>query len=113
MHYDAKSGFTLMEVLVALAVFAFGSLAVGRYLDSFNRLRSMERDQTKSLIAAVETMEYFIRNPPPCTDSSFVLNEVDVVRSTMPGVVSLAWVVVSTGGVGQVELRRLVWCKKI
>ena len=102
-----------MEVCVALAVLAFGSLAVGRYLDGFNRIRSVEREQAKALAAAVETIEEFVRNPPLCTDSSFVQNRVEVTRYVLPGVVPLAWVQVAAGEIYRVQLRRLVRCRKI
>ena len=102
-----------MEVCVALAVLAFGSLAVGRYLDGFNRIRSVEREQAKALAAVVETVEEFVRNPPLCTDSSFVQNRVEVTRYVLPGVVPLAWVQVAAGEIYRVQLRRLVRCRKI
>ena len=107
------SGFTLMEVCVALAVLAFGSLAVGRYLDGFNRVRSVEREQAKILVAAVQTVEEFVRNPPPCTDSVIAQNRVEVTLSAVPGAVPLAWVQVTAEKISRVRLRRLVRCRKI
>ena len=108
-----SGGFTLMEVLAALAVLSFGTLAVGRFLEGFNQLRSVERKRALAVIDAVESMEYFVQNTASCADTTFVRNGVSVVRKGVPGAVPVAWVWVASGTEKQLGLRRLVRCKKI
>lgn len=65
-------GFTLMEVCVALAVLFAGIVVFGRFLDGFNCLRSLERDQARTVIETANAVEYFVQNPPACRDTSFI-----------------------------------------
>lgn len=106
-----SAGFTLMEVSVALAFLTFGMLAVGRFLDGFNQLRSVERNQAETLIAAASAIENFVEHSPSCADSAFALSGMLVRRSAVRGVDSLAWILVSTENNGM-YLRRLVRCRK-
>lgn len=108
-----KVGFTLIEVCIAIVVLSAGIVAFGRFLDGFNRLRSLERDQAKSIVAVAQVAEDFVRNPPLCKDSSFTLGRVNVVLKTVPGVKPVAWVWTSGQSVHRVELRRLIRCKRI
>jgi prepilin-type N-terminal cleavage/methylation domain-containing protein len=100
---SADGGFTLMEVCVALAVLVAGAVVFGRYLDGFNRVRALERQYANAVLADVQFMESFILTPPPCLDSSFTINGVNVTLKVVPGVKPLAWAQVGT-------LRRLVRC---
>ena len=105
-----KSGFTLMEVCVALAVLSGGVLVFGRYLDGFNRIRTLEREQAKAVVLSAKSVEEFVRNAPPCVDSSFTYDEARVEILMVPGAKPLAWVRVSAYAVQNVQLRRLVRC---
>lgn len=100
-----KSGFTLLEVCVALAVLSAGVLVFGRYLDGFNRVRTLERERANATIVAAKSMESLILSPPACLDSSFTLNGVEVVLKVVPGVKPLVWAQVGS-------LRRLIRCAR-
>lgn len=105
-----RSGFTLMEVCIALAVLSTGVLVFGRYLDGLNRLRNFERNRAQSVIVVAQSVESFVTKPPDCRDTSFVLNGTDASLKAVPGVKPLAWVTVSANAVRPVRLRRLVRC---
>ncbi|MBO7383344.1 MAG: prepilin-type N-terminal cleavage/methylation domain-containing protein [Fibrobacter sp.] len=98
--YGKSRGFTLPEVCVALAVFAFGALALGRGFDAVLRVRSVERSRAQSLIEAVAQMEALIENPPACTDS-LASGGATPVRGVFRAI---------TGQNG-VQLQRLVKCR--
>ena len=100
-----KMGFTLMEVCVALAVLSAGVLVFGRYLDGFNRVRTLEREYANAVVVAAQAVEHFVQNPPACRDSSFSWNGVEVMLKVVPGVKPLAWAQVGS-------LRRLVRCAR-
>ena len=106
-----QSGFTLIEVCVALAVLSGSILVFGRYLEGFNRIRTLEREQAKSVVLSADVVEEFVRNPPPCVDSSFSYKDARVEILTVPGTKPLAWVRASVLAIQKVELRRLVRCR--
>lgn len=96
-------GFTLVEVLVAITVLSMGSLGCFKMIDFFNRLRSAERKQTEIFMVAVEKMESFVENPPPCGG----------LKTLEP--LPLAWIDVFVEGVPPahgVRFRRLVKCSR-
>ena len=64
-------GFTLMEVCVALVVLSAGIVVFGRYLDGFNRIRVLEREQARAVLETARAVEHFIQNPPACRDTTF------------------------------------------
>ena len=91
-----KSGFTLMEVCVALAVLSAGVLVFGRYLDGFNRIRTLERAQARAVLEAANAVEYFIQNPPDCRDTSFAFSEapaftIRISLESIPGPRPIVW----------------------
>ena len=88
-------GFTLMEVCVALAILSAGIVVFARFLDGFNRLRSMERFQARTVIEMANAVEYFVQNEPLCRDTSFVFSAVQVSVQTIPGPKPIAWLLVS------------------
>jgi prepilin-type N-terminal cleavage/methylation domain-containing protein len=91
-----KSGFTLMEVCVALAVLSAGVLVFGRYLDGFNRVRALERQHANAALAAAQAVEHFVRNPPDCRDTSFAFSEapaftIRISLESIPGPRPIVW----------------------
>lgn len=108
----SKSGFTLIEVLVALLVLVAGVLAFGCYLDLFKNLRTNERASAKAFFESVQVIEFFIKNPPQCVDSVFNYDNVNVSVKNVPGEAHIAWVYVNSNLKNQIKLRRLVRCKK-
>ena len=94
--YSANGGFTLIEVCVALAVLSAGVFVFGRYLDGFNRIRTLERAQARAVLEAANAVEYFIQNPPDCRDTSFAFSEalaftIRVSLETIPGLRQIVW----------------------
>ena len=108
-----KSGFTLMEICVSLAVLSAGVIVFGHFLDGFNHLRSLEREKARAVVNVADAIEEFVRNPPGCRDDSFVLNGVNVSLVAVPGAKPLAWAYAFSDKFKEVGLRRLVRCKKI
>ncbi|WP_405342683.1 type II secretion system protein J [Fibrobacter sp.] len=111
-----KNGFTLMEVCVALAVLSAGIVVFGRYLDGFNRLRSLEREQARAVIETAQAVEYFVQNAPACRDTVFAFGApataILVSLETVPGAKPLAWLHASKPAPQKVVFRRLIHCKR-
>ncbi len=61
-----RRGFSLMEIYVSISVLSIGILALLQFFDAFNRLRENERNMVKVVEAEIESVEYFVRNPPRC-----------------------------------------------
>ncbi|MCF0223760.1 MAG: prepilin-type N-terminal cleavage/methylation domain-containing protein [Fibrobacter sp.] len=111
-------GFTLMEVLVALSVFAVASLACGRYIDGFLRIRNVEREQALAFTCGVQAMEDWIRQVMPCNTVSKVIEGdgcpvVQITLTPVGGYVPLAVARVVAPAVRPVTFTRLVECKNI
>lgn len=118
-------GFTLIEVLVALAILSTSSVVFGTIVGFFNQQRSLERSRANAFVCAVETMESLIDNPPSCevstrpsshgpatsrnVDSGIPCDSAVVALRPVPGVVPLSWAQVQ---VSTVSFRRLVKCVK-
>jgi len=130
-----KAGFTLMEVCVAIAVLAAGVVVFGRYLDGFNRLRLLEREQARAVLETANAVEHFVQNPPACSDTVFAFDTpaarnqtpaagspkpaaIQVTLKAIPGPKPIAWLsaCVVTPCVRTTlktpVLRRLIWCVK-
>ncbi|SMP50986.1 prepilin-type N-terminal cleavage/methylation domain-containing protein [Fibrobacter sp. UWB10] len=92
---NAKAGFTLMEVCVALAVLSAGVLVFGRYLDGFNRVRMLERQHANAAIVAAQAVEHFVQYPPECRDATFAFgalaDSIQVTLQTIPGPRQIVW----------------------
>jgi prepilin-type N-terminal cleavage/methylation domain-containing protein len=112
MIRSLKSGFTLIEVCVALALLSSGTLVFGRFIDAYNRVCALERDQARALVRTSAAVEALVRTPPSCADASFEVNGAQVEVRRVPGVKPLAWVWGSASAVHDVQLRRLVRCKR-
>ena len=121
-------GFTLMEVCVAIAVLAAGIIVFGRYLDGFNRLRSLERNQARTVLETANAVEHFIQNPPACRDTLFAFGApaarnqtpaaaIQVAIKTIPGPRPIVWLSASPracppAGPQTPVFRRLIRCER-
>ena len=112
MKLQDQSGFTLIEICVALAVLSAGVLVFGCFLDGFNRLRTLEREQANALILSADVVEEFVQNPPLCADTSIVYENARVEIQRVPGAKPLAWARVSAHAIQEVQLRRLIRCQR-
>ena len=90
-----RAGFTLMEVCVALVVLSAGIVVFGRYLDGFNRIRALEREQARAVLETARAVEHFIQNPPACRDTTFAFgapaDSIQVTLQTIPGPRRIVW----------------------
>lgn len=120
-------GFTLMEVLVALAVLGASTAVFFRYIDGFQRQRDIERNQAKAFICSANAMEYLVLHVPSCAtfsqNVSFSQNATASTQgevldcpttfyslSKVPGVAPLLIATVYTESIHPVKLRRLIPC---
>lgn len=67
----SRSGFTLVEVLVAQAVLLAGFAVLGLYLAAFRRVSAAEMSRADHALAAVRYMESQIIDPPACADTIY------------------------------------------
>ena len=121
MELAVRAGFTLMEVCVAIAVLAAGVVVFGRYLDGFNRVRTLERERVRAVIETANAVEYFVQNAPDCRDTVFSFGSpataIQVTLKTVSGAKPLAWLSASPlactpAGLQTPVFRRLVRCVK-
>ncbi|MCF0220751.1 MAG: type II secretion system protein [Fibrobacter sp.] len=114
------SGFTLMEVLVALAVLGGGSAVFLRFADGFLQLRDAERREARAFLCATRTMEYFVHGAVSCQSRSGekLFPEGDTCGATtysltqVPGLAPLLLVDVISPAIHPIKFRRLVQCEK-
>ena len=67
----SRSGFTLVEVLVAQAVLLAGFTVLGLYLAAFRRVSAAEMSRADHALAAVRYVESQIIDPPACADTVY------------------------------------------
>ena len=60
-----ERGFTLLEVIVAMAIFAAGIVVVSQLLSGALRLSAGSRDASESIIYASQRMEEALKTPNP------------------------------------------------
>lgn len=117
-----KCGFTLVEVLVALAVLSVGAVASGYYYSAFASMRKRERETVGAVVAASEYIENAIENKTECADTNYVVKvngsvSLSITCRMLPGVAKLEYMNVApfVGEPVQRELpvafRRVVYCK--
>jgi prepilin-type N-terminal cleavage/methylation domain-containing protein len=68
---DKRKAFTLLEVLVALAVLAAGAATLSLYLGAFRRISALELSRSDSALAAVAYIDSLAVSLPPCADTVY------------------------------------------
>lgn len=68
---DKRKAFTLLEVLVALVVFAAGAATLSLYLGAFRRISALEFSRSDSALAAVAYIDSLAVSLPPCADTVY------------------------------------------
>ena len=108
---DKRKAFTLLEVLVALAVLAAGAATLSLYLGAFRHIFSLEFAHSDSALAAVRYMESQVTALPACADTA--TNDKTTIFpeiiTTPISATSLQWLEIRTPGY---TFRRLSRCKK-
>ena len=121
---NKQRAFTLLEVLVALAVLVAGATALGCYAGAFKRISSAEIARADSALAAVAYLDSLAVSLPPCADT--VLTRAETLPAPRPlpivspfeiravytpvfGPYPLQWVEIRTP---DHTLRRLVRCAR-
>jgi type IV pilus assembly protein PilV len=98
---EACRGFTLIEVLIALAIFAIGILAIaGLQIRSIN-LNSSARMQSEATIVAVDVMERLASLPYEHPE----LDETSGPQQNQVGVYTVFWQITDESPIS--------WCKTI
>lgn len=68
---DKRKAFTLLEVLVALAVLAAGAATLSLYLGAFRRISALEFTRSDSALAAAAYIDSLAVSLPPCADTVY------------------------------------------
>ena len=108
---DKRKAFTLLEVLVALAVLAAGAATLSLYLGVFRHISSIEFAHSDSALAAVRYMESQVTALPACADiaTNDKTTIFPAITITPVPATSLQWLEIRTPGY---TFRRLSRCKK-
>lgn len=123
---DKRKAFTLLEVLVALAVLAAGAATLSLYLGAFRRISALEFSRSDSALAAVAYIDSLAVSLPPCADTVYTrrasltrnppeintppeINGNPAITITPVPAASLQWLEIRTPGY---TFRRLSRCKK-
>ena len=117
---DKRKAFTLLEVLVALAVLAAGAVALSLYLGAFRRISALEFSRSDSALVAVAYIDSLAVSLPPCADTVYTrrasltrnppeINGNPEINVTPVPAASLQWLKIRTPGY---TFRRLSRCKK-
>lgn len=127
MYSNQTKGFTLMEILVALAILAIASTVACKLVDGYLLLRGAERRQAQAFLCATQTMEFLVHNVPMCDSTghfSFDVfsitddlsarleqcNAISYSLSPVPGLAPLLIAEVSAPSARPVSFRRLIVC---
>ena len=123
---DKRKAFTLLEVLVALAVLAAGEATLSLYLGAFRRISALEFSRSDSALAAVAYIDSLAVSLPPCADTVYTrrasltrnspeintppaINGNPAITITPIPATSLQWLEIRTP---DYTFRRLSRCKK-
>lgn len=123
---DKQKAFTLLEVLVALAVLAAGAATLSLYLGAFRRISALEFSRSDSALAAVAYIDSLAVSLPPCADTVYTrrasltrnppetntppaINGNPTITITPVPATSLQWLEIRTP---DYTFRRLSRCKK-
>ena len=117
---DKRKAFTLLEVLVALAVLAAGSATLSLYLGAFRRISALEFTRSDSALVAAAYIDSLAVSLPPCADTVYTrrasltrnppaINGNPEINVTPVPAASLQWLKIRTPGN---TFRRLSRCKK-
>lgn len=117
---DKRKAFTLLEVLVALAVLAAGAATLSLYLGAFRRISALEFSRSDSALAAVAYIDSLAVSLPPCADTVYTrrasltrnppeTNANPAITITPVPATSLQWLEIRTP---DYTFRRLSRCKK-
>ena len=68
---DKRKAFTLLEVLVALAVLAAGEATLSLYLGAFRRISALEFSRSDSALATAHYMDSLATSFPTCADTVY------------------------------------------
>lgn len=68
---DKRKAFTLLEVLVALAVLAAGAATLSLYLGAFRRISALEFSRSDSALAAAAYIDSLATSFPTCADTVY------------------------------------------
>lgn len=123
---DKRKAFTLLEVLVALAVLAAGAATFSLYLGAFRRISALDFSRSDSALVAVAYIDSLAVSLPPCADTVYTrrasltrnppeintppaINGNPAITITPVPATSLQWLEIRTPGY---TFRRLSRCKK-
>lgn len=68
---DKRKAFTLLEVLVALAILAAGAATLSLYLGAFRRISALEFSRSDSALVAAAYIDSLAVSLPPCADTVY------------------------------------------
>jgi prepilin-type N-terminal cleavage/methylation domain-containing protein len=116
-----KSGFTLMEVLIAMAVLSIGIAGIGHSISGFLQIKEREAKKGRALIEAVSLMEEQVASPHSCIDPKAPNEAESIARrgidfsltfERVPGGAPLQWAVIreTSGYWSDLNLKRIVKC---
>jgi len=119
--FSTKKGFSLMEVLIAMAVLSVGIAGIGHSIAGFLQIKEREAKKGRALIEAVAFMEEQVATPGPCIDPKAPNEAVPAVRQgiefsltyeRLPGGAPLQWAIIheTSGSWNDLTLKRIVRC---
>ena len=118
-----KSGFTLMEILVAVAVLSVGTAGIGYAMRAWLHIKERNLKKVTALSEAASLVEELVERPRPCPiperpyDTLSVTREgveLSVSLERLPGGAPLLWASVreTSGYWNDLNLKRIVKCEE-